>query len=135
DAVEVVTGLDGGLPLLVVAGVEASLDGAAQALEGRGGDDALGRATDAVEQVDAPAAPGGRDGAGDVAVGQEIDPRTHLPDPFHDFLVPGAVEDHHRHFSDRHPLGPGDVLDVGLDRLGEVDRRGGLPAGRDLLHV
>ena len=51
---------------------------AAQALERRGGDHALGRAADAVEQVDARAAPGGRDGAGDVAVGQEVDPRPDL---------------------------------------------------------
>ena len=76
DAIEVVPGLDGGLALLVVSGLESSLDHAAEAFEGRGGDHALGRPADAVEQVDARAAPGGRDGPGDVAVGQQIDPRT-----------------------------------------------------------
>ena len=87
-AVEVVAGVERGLPLLVVAGIEPALDRAAQALERRGGDDALGRAADAVEQVDAGAAPGGGDGAGDVAVGEQVDPGADRADPLDELVVP-----------------------------------------------
>src|SRR5262249_24224920 len=47
DAVEVVAGRDGGLALVVIAGIEPALDDAAEALDCRGGDDPLGRAADA----------------------------------------------------------------------------------------
>src|SRR5207237_181621 len=48
---QVVALVDGGLPLLVVAGPEPTLDLTAHALEGGGGDDALGGAADAEEGV------------------------------------------------------------------------------------
>ena len=51
--VEVVAEGLGGAPLLVVARVQDALDLAAEALEGGGGDDALGRAADAEEDVGA----------------------------------------------------------------------------------
>ena len=79
DLVEVVAGVEGPLALVVVAGPEAALDGAAEGLEGAGGDDAFGRAADAEEDVGSRLGPGGGDGAGDVAVGNEPDPGAGLP--------------------------------------------------------
>ena len=52
DAVEVVAGGDRLGPLLVVGGDEPRLDGAAEALDGAGGDDALGRSADPEQHVD-----------------------------------------------------------------------------------
>ena len=70
---EVVPGRHSGLPLVVVAGPQPALDLAAHALEGGGRDHPLGRAADAVEDVDARVGPGGRDGTGHVAVGDQLD--------------------------------------------------------------
>ena len=58
--------------LVVVARPEPSLDAAADALQRGGGDDAFGRAADAVEHVDAGAAARGRDRRRDVAVADEV---------------------------------------------------------------
>ena len=74
--VERVAGLDGGRALLLVAGVEPALDLGAHALERGGGQDALGRAADAEEDVGARAGPAGGDRPGHVAVGDEADPRA-----------------------------------------------------------
>ena len=51
--VEVVAGVERPLPLLVVLGPQPALDHAAEALHRAGGDDALGGAADAEQQVDA----------------------------------------------------------------------------------
>ena len=74
DAVEVVALVDGLLAFAIVAGPQASELLASHALECSGGDHALGRATDADEDVGASVGPGGRDGAGDITVGDETDP-------------------------------------------------------------
>ena len=79
--VEVVAGVEGGLALVVVAGPQAALELAAHALEGGGGDDALGRAADAEQDVGARVGPGGGDGAGHVAVGDEPDAGARWPGP------------------------------------------------------
>src|SRR6478609_2971821 len=66
DAVEVVAGVEGLLALLVVLGPEPALDDAAGALDGARGDDALRRAADAEQQVDAGVGTGRHDGTRDV---------------------------------------------------------------------
>ena len=78
--VEVVARVDGGLALVVVAGPQPALQLAAHALEGGGGDDALGRAADAEQDVGAGLGPRGGDGAGHVAVGDEPDAGAGGPD-------------------------------------------------------
>src|SRR5215204_2483654 len=72
--VEVVAGVEGGPALVVVAGPEAAVHGAVEALEGAGGDHRLGGAADADQHVDTGALAGGHDGPGDVAVGDQLDP-------------------------------------------------------------
>src|SRR5688500_4175817 len=69
--VEVVTAVDRGLALLVVAGPQLAEDLAAEALDRRGGDDALGRTADPPEQVDLGVLVHGDHRGGDVAVGDE----------------------------------------------------------------
>ncbi len=130
DLVEVVAGVQGGPALVVVAGPEPAVDGAAQALERAGGDHALGGAADPDEQVDAGLRPGGHDRAGDVAVEQELDPRARPRGPAGPApLVAGPVEDGHRQLGHVGALGLGDAAQVVLDRGVEVDDVGGV-AGR-----
>ena len=91
--VEVVAGGHGRVALLVVAGPQPALQLAAHALEGGRGDDALGRAADAEEDVGAGVGPGGRDGAGDVAVGDQADAGAGLADLGDEVVVAVALED------------------------------------------
>src|SRR5207344_1566706 len=95
DAVKPVPGILGGDALLVVAGPEPALDLASHALQRGGGDDALGRAPDAEEDVDAGVRPGRGDGAVDVAVGDEADARTCFADLADQVEVALPVEDDH----------------------------------------
>ena len=104
-----------GAALVVVAGPEPAVDGAAEALQRAGGDDALGRAADAEQHVGAALGPRRRDGAGDVAVGDEPDAGAGLAALLDDVVVAGAVEDHRGH-----------VVDVLAERL-----RHGLQVVRD----
>ena len=94
--VQVVAGVERALPLRVVLGPQLALDGAAEALDRAGGDDALGRAADAQQQVDAGALAGGHDRAGDVAVGDELDAGAGLPDLLDEPVVARPVEDARR---------------------------------------
>ncbi len=87
------------------------------------------------QQVGARVRPAGRDGAGDVAVGDQPDPGAGSADLGHQLLVPGPVEDAdgdigHRCFPDL-----GDALDVGRYRRGDVDEVGDVGPGGDLVHV
>ena len=66
---------------LVVARMQPALDHSAQALERGGGDDPFGRSADAIEQIDPCAPPGRRDRSGNVAVGDQINPRTQASAP------------------------------------------------------
>src|SRR5690242_8484569 len=77
--VEVVAGVERGLALGVVARVQSTEDLAPDALERGGGDDALGGAADAEEDVGAAARGGDGDRAGDVAIGDELDAGARLP--------------------------------------------------------
>ena len=79
DGLEVVAGVDGGGSLIVVAGIEPSLDLPAHALEGGRSQDTLGSAADTEEDVGAGARPPGGDGAGHVPVGDEPDAGTGGP--------------------------------------------------------
>ena len=88
--VEVVAGVERPLPLVVVLGPQPALDDAVEALHRAGGDDALGRAADAEQQVDAGAGAGGHDRAGDVAVGDELDPGAGRPDLVDELLRAAA---------------------------------------------
>src|SRR6185437_12068524 len=73
ERVKLVAGVDGGIPLGIVARVELALDLGAHALERGGGDDTFGRPADAEEDVDAGTGPARGDGAGHVTVGDEAD--------------------------------------------------------------
>ena len=77
--VDVVAGVDERLPLLVVARPELPLDRAAEALDRRRRDHALGRAADAHQHVDARAGPSGGDRGRDVAVGDQPHLRPGTP--------------------------------------------------------
>ena len=135
-ALDVVAAVEQGPALLVVARVQAALDRAAEALQGGGGDHALGRAADAEQQVDAAAARGGgRDGAGHVAVGDQVHGGADAAHGLDDGLVPRAVQDHDRHLLGPDALGLRDGAHVLVGRRRDVDRVGGLGADRHLLHV
>ena len=135
DAVEVVAGVEGLLPLVVVLGPEPALDHAADALDGAGGDDALRRAADAEQQVDTGARAGGHDRAGDVAVGDVADARAGVADLLGELLVARPVEDDDRDVGGSLLLGLGDAPDVLGDGQADVDDVGGLGAGGELVHV
>src|SRR5829696_5673709 len=91
-AVEVVAGIECCLTLVVVAGVETPEHLATHALQRRGGDDALGRAADAEEDVGATVGCGDGDRRGDVAVLDELDARAGLAALLDDVVVAGTVE-------------------------------------------
>ena len=78
---------------------------------------------------------GRHDGAGDVAVGDELDPGAGGPDLLGQLLVPGPVEQHDGDVVGLRALGLGDPADVLGDRVADVDDVGGLGAGDELLHV
>src|SRR5579872_3102151 len=101
DAGEVVAQGFGGPAFLVVARVQDALDLAAQSLHRRGRDHALGRATDAQEDVDAGVGPGGRDRSGHVTVGDRHEPGPGLADLGDEVVVTRAIEDHHAELLDR----------------------------------
>ena len=93
---DLVAGLAGPAGLRVVDRGQDALDLAAHGLHGAGGDDALRGAADAHHEVDGVGGGGlsGRDGAGDVAVGDEADLGSGLADVADQVGVAGAVEDH-----------------------------------------
>src|ERR671911_469565 len=72
DLVEVVAGVEGGPALVLVAGPQAAVHGAAEALEGAGGDHALWGAADADGHVDPGLLPGGHDGPGGVPADSQL---------------------------------------------------------------
>ena len=133
--IEVVACVQRPLPLVVVGGPEAGLDHAAHALHRAGRDDALRRASDAEQQVDAGVGTCGRDGARDVAVQDVLDAGAGLTDLLDQALVAGTVEQDHRDVVLVHALGLGHGGDVLGDRLADVDDVGGLGPGDQLLHV
>src|SRR5690606_39711419 len=100
------------LPLLVVPRPQPALDHPAQRLDRAGRDDALRRAADAEQQVDARARPARHDRARHVAVHDELDPRPGLADLLDDALVPRPVEDADGHADWRGALGLTDRPDV-----------------------
>src|SRR3954447_6591417 len=132
---KVVTGRDSALAFGVVLGPQLALDDATDALDRAGRDDALRRAADAEQQIDAGVVARGHDGAGHVTVADELDPGTCIPDLLHQVAVPGSVEHHDGHVFDRAVLGFGDRLDVVLDRRFDVDVVGSVRPGDELLHV
>src|SRR5216684_8910434 len=100
------------LDLLVVARLEPALHVAAHAADGRGGDDALGRAADAHEHVDARLGKAGGDGRRDVAVADELDARPGGADLRNELFVPRPVEDDDREIVDVEALAVGDGAQV-----------------------
>ena len=80
------------LPLLVVARPEPSLDAAADALQRRRRDDALRRAADPVEHVDAGARLRRGDRRRDVAVADQLHARAGFAELVDQLLVPVALE-------------------------------------------
>mmetsp|Transcript_13984 Transcript_13984/g.58393 ORF Transcript_13984/g.58393 Transcript_13984/m.58393 type:complete len:401 (+) Transcript_13984:115-1317(+) len=123
------------LGLGLVARPQLSLELAAEAAHGGGGDDALGRAPDAHEHVDVVARRGGRQRGGHVAVVDEVHARARPADVVDELRVAGAVE--HRHRDVAHVLAQcvGDGLDVARDGRVDVDHAGGLVRHAQLVHV
>ena len=76
---DVVARLDGGRALGVVARPELPLHLATHRLERRCRDDPFRGPPDADQQIDAGVGPGGRDGPGHVAVGDQPDPGSGRP--------------------------------------------------------
>src|SRR5690606_17764465 len=107
-AVQVVAGRPGLLPLGVIARPEPGVQRPTHALERAGGHDPLRRAADAHQHVHVGLLPGGADRAGDVAVGDELDPGAGLAYLLHEFGVARAVQDAYRDLGDRGALHPGD---------------------------
>ena len=110
--VEVVAGVERRRALGLVAGPQPALDLAAHALERGGGDDALGGAADAEEDVGAGLGPAGRDGAGDVAVGDEADAGARLADLVDELVVAVPVEDDGGEVADGPPVAFGERVEV-----------------------
>ena len=135
DAVEVVAGIDGLPALGVVLRPQPSLQLAADALQRAGRDDALRRAADAEQHVDAGGQAGRGDRARDVAVGDEADAGAGLPDLFDDLLVPRPVQDADGDVGDGGVLRLGDPPDVLRDRRGQVDLACRVRADGELFHV
>ena len=135
DAVEVVPGVEGLLPLLVVLGPQPALDDPAHALDRARRDDALGSAADADEEVDAGRLAGGGDRARDVAVGDEADAGAGRADVGGQLLVARPVEHDDGDVLRPLLLDPGDAADVLADREADVDDVGDLGAGDELVHV
>ena len=107
----------------------------AHALQGGGGDDPLRGAADAVENVHARLRPGGRDGAGDVAGGDELDTCAGLADLGDELAVAVTVENLHGQIPHGSALGAGDGVEV-VRRGGiEIDHSDRLGADGELLHV
>src|SRR5205823_10378931 len=103
--------------------------------DGTGGDHALGAAPDPEEQVVSRALSGCGDRAGDVAIGNELDPRTGFPHLAYDPRVAGPVDDDDRQVLDGDPLGFGNPPQVLGHRCVDVDAGGRLGTGHDLVHV
>src|SRR4029453_3870745 len=133
--VQVVAGVEGGPALVVVAGPQAAVHGAVEALEGAGGDHRLGGAADADQHVDAGALAGGHDRPGDVAVGDQLDPGPGGADLFDQLLVAGPVEDADGQVGPPRALGLGHQAQVEGQGGLEVDRVGRLRPDHQLLHV
>ena len=92
-------------PLLVAAVAEAGLDLAAEAAQRGGRQDALRRAADAHDGVDAGALDRAADRGRQVAVGDELDPRPGPPDLLDQGVVARPLEDD-----------DGDVVDAAPER-------------------
>src|SRR5437764_1230725 len=133
--VEVVPGRQRLLPLGGVPRPQLRLDGAAQALERGGGHDALRGTADAHQHIGAGALPGGRDRPGDVAVGDEPDPRARGAYLADQLLVPRPVEDADRDVGDAGMLDLRDAPQLLGDPRVDLDDVGALRADGQLLHV
>ena len=133
--VEVEAGVEGLLLLGVVGGGQAALDDAAGGLDRARGDDALGGAADAHHHVHAGVRAGGGDGAGDVAVQDELHAGAGLADLLDQALVAGAVQHAHGHLGDGLVQGLGHEVHVLLHRQAHVHEVGGLGAHHELVHV
>jgi hypothetical protein len=79
----------------VVPGRELAQNDPAEALQRARGDDALRRSPDAEHQIDPGALAGGHDGAGHVAVGNQVDPGACGADLGDQLGVAGTVQDDH----------------------------------------
>ena len=110
DAVDVVDAeLRDALLLVVADRRQPSLDLAAEAAHGGGGQDTFRRAADAHHRVDAGAAHRGGDARRQVAVADQADPGAGGADVGDQLAVALAVEDD-----------DGEVVDVALERVGDV---------------
>src|SRR5204863_2306041 len=95
---------------------------AAEAAEGGRREDRLPRAADADREVVVRAADRGGDRGRDVAVLDELDPRSRVADLLDQVVMAGPVEDDCRHVVHTPSEGLRDRLDVLADGTEEVDR-------------
>ena len=123
-ALEVVAGVHRGLALVVVARPQAPDLPAADALDRRGGDDALGRAADAPQEVDRGARGDRQQRRGDVAVGDQAHARAGVADRLDALLVARAVEHDDHHVADV------DLARSAISSTVFAERRGRGRAGR-----
>lgn len=121
--------------LLIVPGIEPTLKIATHGLEGRGGNNTLGRSANTEQDVDPGVGPGARNGTGDVPVADQIDPGAGVTDLVDDALVAGPIKHHRRDVSDVAALGLGQRTNVLLDWEANVDHTVSGRTDGKLLHV
>src|SRR5438270_1501962 len=132
---QVVTGVDGPLAFGVVLRPELALNHTTDTLDRAGRDDPLRGAADAEQQVHAGVVTGGHDRTGDVAVADELDPRTGVAHLLHELVMSRPVQHYDGDVLDRAVLRLGHRLDVVLHRCLDVDVVGRFGSGDELLHV
>src|SRR5258706_9424421 len=116
------------LALLLIARCQLAEHESAEALDRARGNDSFRGAADAEQQVASTALPRGQDRTGNVAVGDQLDPRprgAHLGD---EYSVPLPVQHDHRDVVRRNVLGPGHGSDVGGGWCVDVHEIRGLSA-------
>ncbi|SBS70173.1 hypothetical protein MIPYR_10326 [uncultured Microbacterium sp.] len=133
--VELQTGIDAALLLLIVPRPQPSLDVPAERLDGARGDDALGAAADPDAHVGAGVEARRVDPAGDVAVAHQAGAGAGLADLVDERRVPRAIEHRHHELVDGLVERLREPADVLPDRQADVDDAHACRAGHELVHV
>src|SRR4051794_16696107 len=115
--------------------LEAALHASVQAAHRGGGEYALGRAAYAHRGVDAGPAHGGGDAGGEIAVGDQLDARARFADLRDEIVMPFAVEDHDGQFIDVALKRLGDLIQILVYGVVQIDVIGGSRADHDFVHV
>src|SRR6185437_6451805 len=105
----------------VVARPELSLDNTAEAFHGTRGNDSLRSTTDSEQQINAGAFACGHDGAGDIAVQNELDAGAGFADVADEVVVSRSVQNDNRDVFVGAALGRSHRPDVRRHRCVDVD--------------